>query len=134
MSSGAESDSQIEGLPRKKAKVTPIASKQRAKLGKRPREPVEEQETNKGSKVVEASEGRIQVLTSSDGESYIEIGKQKRITVRQFKGKVLVDIREYYGKEGEERPGKKGISLNMEQWQALTSASDLVDGLISQIS
>jgi len=41
--------------------------------------------------------------------------------VREFKGKTYVDIREYYVDKNtmETRPGKKGISLNCEQYQKL---------------
>jgi Transcriptional Coactivator p15 (PC4) len=35
--------------------------------------------------------------------------------VRSFKGVPLIDIREFYGAEGDEKPGKKGISLTLEQ-------------------
>ena len=49
------------------------------------------------------------------GEQYIDLGKKKRATVRSFKGIVLLDIREFYGADNQEKPGKKGISLTLEQ-------------------
>lgn len=67
---------------------------------------------------------------NGEGEMYVDLGKKKR--VRSFKGKpsfssldvliahlvkgnTLVDIREHYGADGEEKPGKKGISFTVEQ-------------------
>ncbi|KAK9476918.1 PC4-domain-containing protein [Lipomyces japonicus] len=54
----------------------------------------------------------------------IDIGSNKKITVREFKGTALVDVREYYTKDsepGEKLPGKKGISLTESVWQELLS-------------
>lgn len=49
--------------------------------------------------------------------------EKKKVTVRKFKTMKLVDIREYYQREGANDwlPGKKGISLTEEQWNALIS-------------
>jgi hypothetical protein len=55
------------------------------------------------------------VQKDSEGDKYIELGKKKRATVRSFKDIPLLDIREYYGAGSEEKPGKKGISLTLDQ-------------------
>ena len=36
-----------------------------------------------------------------------------------YKGHILIDIREIYQKDGEKKPGKKGISLNLEQYNTI---------------
>lgn len=47
-----------------------------------------------------------------------DLGNNRRVTVREFKGKYYVDIREMYlDKSGEFKPGKKGISMNLAQWR-----------------
>ncbi|KAB1218349.1 RNA polymerase II transcriptional coactivator KIWI [Morella rubra] len=35
-----------------------------------------------------------------------EISKNRRVTVRNWQGKVVVDIREFYVRDGKELPGK----------------------------
>ena len=51
------------------------------------------------------------------------------LQVREFKGKTYIDIREYYVDKQtmETKPGKKGISLNCEQYQKLKSVLSEVD-------
>lgn len=71
----------------------------------------------------------IVLKTNSEGDKYVELGKKKRATVRNFKGQQLLDIREFYGEDGEEKPGKKGISLQPEQWEMLKNSANILDGL-----
>jgi Transcriptional Coactivator p15 (PC4) len=61
-----------------------------------------------------SSEGGT-VQKNKDGDGYIDLGKKKHATVRVFKGMPLIDIREFYGDEDDLKPGKKGISLTIEQ-------------------
>lgn len=72
--------------------------------------------------------------SSSQGEEKISIGKMKFVTVREFKGKLYVDIREHYEKDGELLPGKKGVSLPAEQWQNLKAVIDDIDQKLWQKS
>lgn len=59
------------------------------------------------------------------------MGKSKWVTVRDFRGKVLIDIREFYSKDGEELPGKKGISLQPEQWKKLVEYTDEINDAVA---
>lgn len=45
------------------------------------------------------------------GSVFLQIGKLRYVRVSCFKGKVLVDIREFYtDKEGNMKPGRKGTA------------------------
>jgi len=63
------------------------------------------------------------------GDPSWHLGRNKHVVVRQFKGQTYIDIREYYVDKStmETRPGKKGISLNCEQYQKLKTIIDDVD-------
>ncbi|CAM9377924.1 unnamed protein product [Ascophyllum nodosum] len=64
----------------------------------------------------------------------IELGKNKFVDVREFKGMVLIDIREYYeAAGGEMKPGKKGIALNSEQWKVLKESMDDITSKIEEL-
>lgn len=54
-------------------------------------------------------------LIDSDGNQYWEISKARRVTLSEFKGKQLVNVREYYQKGDEWLPGKK-VSLHRRGW------------------
>ncbi|KAK0195590.1 transcriptional Coactivator p15-domain-containing protein [Armillaria mellea] len=79
------------------------------------------------------SDADVVVHKTSDGDKYIDLGKKKRATVRSFKGMPLLDIREFYGQEGDEKPGKKGISLSLEQWNTLKKGVDTIDRLFATV-
>lgn len=54
-------------------------------------------------------------------DALFDLGKNKRVTVRQFRNVNLIDIREYYmdTSTGEMKPGKKGISLTEDLYDEL---------------
>ncbi|TRX97141.1 hypothetical protein FHL15_001935 [Xylaria flabelliformis] len=58
----------------------------------------------------------------SEGNSFWPLGTTRRVTIQNFKGKNYINIREYYESNGELRPGKKGIMLPLEQYNALLTA------------
>ena len=59
--------------------------------------------------------------------SYLRLTDKKRVTVSTYKGKVVIDIREFYEKDGEELPGKKGISLTADAFKILMDARETLE-------
>ncbi|MCJ1310888.1 hypothetical protein MMC25_004556 [Agyrium rufum] len=58
-------------------------------------------------------------LVGADGEEFWELSDKRRVTISDFHGKWMVGIREYYEKDGKALPGKKGISMPVEQFAML---------------
>lgn len=59
--------------------------------------------------------------------------KQRQVRINEFRGRQYVDIREFYEKDGESLPGKKGISLTPAQWKKLLEVSDEVNRALEQM-
>lgn len=68
-------------------------------------------------------------------ESKITIGRNRFVDVSKYKGKMLVNIREYYTDEtGEWKPGRKGIALKLEEWEELWNNKERVDEMIAGVT
>ncbi|KAF2147576.1 uncharacterized protein K452DRAFT_314694 [Aplosporella prunicola CBS 121167] len=67
-----------------------------------------------------------------EGNEFWEISNQRRVTVSQFKGKTFVSVREYYEKDGKAMPGKKGISLSVEQYSTLLTLLPDIEAVLGQ--
>ena len=67
-----------------------------------------------------------------NGDPYWEISKNRRVTISTFKGKKMVSIREYYEQGGKMLPGKKGISMMMEQYGALIELLPIIEKFLTE--
>ncbi|XP_061880165.1 SUB1 regulator of transcription b [Entelurus aequoreus] len=114
--SGSDSESEVETKTKKRKSSTPEKTVKKAKGG----------ETSKPGG------------SSKDGgnseDNMFQIGRMRYVSVRDFRGKVLIDIREYWNNsDGDMKPGKKGISLNPEQWNQLKEQISEIDDAIKRV-
>ncbi|XP_041855208.1 SUB1 regulator of transcription b isoform X1 [Melanotaenia boesemani] len=113
--SGSDSDSEVE-------------TKAKRKKSSPPEKPTKKPKSGESSKPGGSSRGG-----GSGDDNMFQIGKMRYVSVRDFKGKVLIDIREYWmNQDGEMKPGKKGISLNPEQWNQLKDQISEIDDAIKR--
>ena len=100
---------------------------------KRAVEDAQETTTSKKLKAESMMSGDIDKKTKTDdkGSQFIELSSKRRITVNKYQGNVLVDFREYYETDGEFKPGKKGISLSVQQWEATKRSITAIDEAIA---
>ncbi|KAF4074334.1 hypothetical protein AMELA_G00238220 [Ameiurus melas] len=112
--SDSESDTETKAKRKKTSKVEKPAKKQKGG------------ETSKPSGSSKSD--------NNAGDNMFQIGKMRYVSVRDFKGKVLIDVREYWmDQAGEMKPGKKGISLNPEQWNQLKEQMSDIDDAIRRL-
>ncbi|XP_022333591.1 activated RNA polymerase II transcriptional coactivator p15-like isoform X2 [Crassostrea virginica] len=111
--SSSESDSDSDQPKQKKLKVEKKVKKESKKE--------EKKETSSSSK-------------GPGGEHMFQLSKMRFATVSEFRGNVMVGIREFYDAGGELRPGKKGISLTKEQWTRLKEQIDEIDDAVKEFS
>ena len=78
---------------------------------------------SKPSDIKPASSLNATTAPSKDdnGDTFFSLNpaSTRRLTVNEFKGMTMISIREFYEKDGKKMPGKKGISLTVEQWAVL---------------
>ncbi|XP_026884745.1 SUB1 regulator of transcription b [Electrophorus electricus] len=114
--SGSDSDSEAET----KAKRKKVSA---------PEKPAKKQKSGESSKPSSSAKS-----DRNSDDNMFQIGKMRYVSVRDFKGKVLIDIREYWmDQAGDMKPGKKGISLNPEQWNQLKEQMSDIDDAIRRV-
>ena len=57
----------------------------------------------------------------------ISLGRNRFVTINHFMNRTLIDIREYFEKDGVLRPGLKGLSLRPAEWKKLKDNVNLID-------
>lgn len=95
-----------------------------------PKQKKKKAEKSKKSKESKPSKSKA---ASSGDETMIELGKMRYATVSEFRGRKMVNIREYYEADGELRPGRKGIALSEDQWKKLKSSVDKIDEALEEL-
>jgi rhodanese-related sulfurtransferase len=70
----------------------------------------------------------------SESQSTFSLSEKRKITVRKWKNAILVDLREYFRNANNELlPGKKGISISLDQWKQLKEFIPEIDETIKRL-
>ncbi|KAI3661647.1 hypothetical protein MP638_002899 [Amoeboaphelidium occidentale] len=71
---------------------------------------------------------------NENGETYFDLGNNRRVTIRKWKQYKQVDIREFYtDNSGADKPGKKGLALSADQWKKIKELFQEIDDAIDAL-
>ncbi|KAL1643071.1 hypothetical protein SLS58_005040 [Diplodia intermedia] len=90
----------------------------------------DEGSASKKAKSGQSSEGK---QVDNEGNAYWELSSKRRVTVSEYSGKPLISVREYYEKDGVQMPGRKGISLSLDQYNALMGLLPEVEATLAKM-
>ncbi|KAK5138028.1 hypothetical protein LTR08_005825 [Meristemomyces frigidus] len=96
-----------------------------------------------GGNEVKRAQGKTPVSTATqkddEGNEFWEashyarppdISGKRRVQISDFKGTTMVSIREFYEKDGKTLPGKKGISLSVDQFAAVLDILPQIESVL----
>ncbi|CAD8053553.1 unnamed protein product [Paramecium sonneborni] len=72
--------------------------------------------------------------TFEDGQYFFELTSLKKVSISKFKGNVMVSIREFFNKDGQSLPTKKGITLQLDNWVKFKQYIGEIDECINKLS
>eukprot|EP01024_Parvocaulis_polyphysoides_P058100 TRINITY_DN621_c0_g1_i5.p2 TRINITY_DN621_c0_g1~~TRINITY_DN621_c0_g1_i5.p2 ORF type:complete len:231 (-),score=62.94 TRINITY_DN621_c0_g1_i5:271-963(-) len=82
-----------------------------------------EEEAGPSDSVRDAKRQDIVFFVDLEDNKYIALSLARRATIKEFKNKLYIDVREYYKtKNGDSKPGKKGVFLTPEHFQTISEA------------
>ncbi|XP_016967639.1 RNA polymerase II transcriptional coactivator [Drosophila biarmipes] len=88
------------------------------------------QPASKKAKEAPAAKGSAAKDAGGDGATTWTLEGLRQVRINEFRGRKMVDIREFYEKNGETLPGKKGISLSIKQWKKLLEVAEEVTSAV----
>lgn len=122
-------------MPKSKEFISSSDSDSDSDQPKQKKKKVEKKEKKETKKEVKKEEKSSSGATKvPGGEHMFQLSRMRFATVSEFRGNVMVGIREFYDAGGELKPGKKGISLTKEQWTRLKEQIDEIDDAIKEFS
>ena len=119
MKNGKDSSSEEE-----KREESPKEKKEKKLLNKKRKEKEKDKEEDK--------KNDDDIIVEENEVKFI-LDNKRRITIHKFKGQIKVDIREFYDDNGKMKPGKKGISLSLDNWKKLKGFIDDIDESIDNM-
>ncbi|KAK4054536.1 hypothetical protein OIV83_001030 [Microbotryomycetes sp. JL201] len=135
-SDGASSSSNSPAPPKKSK--TPKAAKSSSKVKEKNADDNKKNKKNKVESDLDDDDDEddgpsVGLEKNDEGEPFVQLPGSKRVMISKFKGKKLINIREMYEKDGEIKPGKKGIALTPEQFQVLKKSIPLIESALRSL-
>ncbi|CAD8132837.1 unnamed protein product [Paramecium octaurelia] len=71
--------------------------------------------------------------TFEDGQYFFELTSFKKVSVSKFKGNVMISLREFFSKDGQSLPTKKGITLQLDNWEKFKQYIAEIDECVNKL-
>ena len=72
-------------------------------------------------------------MRRSEKEHTWTLSDNRQARVRKYRGSTLIDIREYYSKNGRKRAGKRSVSLKPEPWNKLMELAPEISAAVQHM-